>query len=202
MTFKMLGNSEFDQRNDEIISIKSLSRGAYAKEEIKKGSTIDSSKIFYAFPLLKDNQHTSSSISFPSTALKNINKNESLLEDINIKSPKINPNSYLKTAIHEIKALLAMGSIHLNSTFSLELSHHKGPENFKKIGTTIINCINREYCKKILVQLPNQLIITLSSKKKKLSNSYEICKLFDGHKYSNETDSFARVALFLLTNDN
>ena len=187
MTFKILGNSELHQRNDEIISIKSLSRGAYAKEEIKKGSTIDSSKIFYAFPLLKDNQHTSSSISFPSTALKNINKNESLLEDINIKSPKINPNSYLKTAIHEIKALLAMGSIHLNSTFSLELSHHKGPENFKKIGTTIINCINREYCKKILVQLPNQLHPLHYHPKKEetfqiLYGNLQI--ISDGHKYS------------------
>ena len=185
-TFKILGKPEFEQRKEEIISIKSLSRGAYAKEEIKKGSIIDSSNIFYAFPLLNDEQLTSSSISFPSTALKNIKKNESLIEDINIKSPKINPNSYLKTAIHEIKALLAMGSIHLNSTFSLELSHHKGPENFKKIGTTIINCINREYCKKILVQLPKQLHPLHYHPKKEetfqiLYGKLEI--ISDGHKY-------------------
>ena len=30
------------------------------------------------------------------------------------------------------------------------------PENFLKTGATIINCINREYCKKILVLLPGQ----------------------------------------------
>ena len=187
MTFQILGNSELEERNDEVKSIKSLSRGAYAREEIKKGSIIESSKIFYAFPLLNDNQHTSSSISFPSTALKDIKKNESLIESINIKSPQINPNSFLKTAIHEIKALLAIGSIHLNSTFSLELSHHKGPENFRKIGTTIINCINREYCKKILVQLPNQLHPLHYHPKKEetfqvLYGKLEI--ITDGHKYS------------------
>ena len=38
----------------------------------------------------------------------------------------------------------------------MEISHHKGKRNFSKVGTTIINCINREYCKKILVQLPGQ----------------------------------------------
>ena len=186
MTFKILGNAEFEERDDEVKSIKSLSRGAYAKEKIKKGSIIDESKIFYAFPLLNDNQHTSSSIRFPSTALRDIKENESLIESINIKSPKINPNSYLKTAIHEIKAILAIGSIHLNSTFSLELSHHKGPENFKKIGTTIINCINREYCKKILVQLPNQLHPLHYHPKKEetfqvLHGELEI--ISDGHKY-------------------
>ena len=186
MTFKILGKPEFEQRNDEVESIKSLSRGAYAKKEIKKGAKINLSDIFYAFPLLNDVQHTSSSITFPSIALKDIKKNESLVESLNIESPKINPNSHLKTAIHEIKALLAIGSIHLNSTFSLELSHHKGPENFKKIGTTIINCINREYCKKILVQLPKQLHPLHYHPKKEetfqiLYGELEI--ISDGHKY-------------------
>lgn len=186
MTYKILGNSEFEERVNEVKSIKSLSRGAYAKEEIKKGSKIELTNIFYAFPLLNDGQHTSSSISFPSMALTDIKKNESLIENFNIKSPETNPNSYLKTAIHEIKALLAIGSIHLNSTFSLELSHHKGPENFKKIGTTIINCINREYCKKILVQLPNQLHPLHYHPKKEetfqvLHGELEI--ISDGHKY-------------------
>ena len=186
LTFKILGNSEFEERTDEVKSIKSLSRGAYAKEDIKKGSTIDYSNIYYAFPLLNESQHTSSSISFPSIALKDIKTNESLIERFNIESPKVNPNFHLKTAIHEIKALLAMGSIHLNSTFCLELSHHKGPENFKKIGTTIINCINREYCKKILVQLPNQFHPLHYHPKKEetfqiLYGKLEI--ISDGHKY-------------------
>ena len=186
MTFKMIGNPEFEERNDEVKSIKSLSRGAYAKDEIKKGEIIDLSNIFYAFPVLNDDQHTSSSISLPSTALKHIKKNESLIESINIESPKVNTNFYLKNAIHEIKALLAIASIHLNSTFSLELSHHKGPKNFKKIGTTIINCINREYCKKILVQLPNQLHPLHYHPRKEetfqvLYGKLEI--ISDGHKY-------------------
>ena len=186
ITFKILGKSEFEERKNEVISIRSLSRGAYAKDDIKKGSKINSSDIYYAFPVLKESQHTSSSISFPSTALDNIKKHDSLIESINVQSPEIKPKYYLKSAIHEIKALLSIGSIHLNSTFSLELSHHKGPKNFKKIGTTIINCINREYCKKILVQLPNQLHPLHFHPRKEetfqvLFGQLEIVS--DGHKY-------------------
>ena len=36
------------------------------------------------------------------------------------------------------------------------LSHHYGLEKYENIGVAIIDCINREYCKKILVLLPGQ----------------------------------------------
>ena len=39
---------------------------------------------------------------------------------------------------------------------SFEISHHYGIDSFEEIGVTIIDCINREYCKKILVVLPGQ----------------------------------------------
>ena len=41
-----------------------------------------------------------------------------------------------KSAIHEIKALLAISRVNLNSTFTLELSHHKGKKNFRKTKNT------------------------------------------------------------------
>jgi len=155
-THNILGNPNILQRDEEVASIKLLSRGVYAKKDIKKEEKITKDNTYFAFPLIADDQLTSSTIKFPSYALKDIKKNDSLIESVNIKGPLTNPNQYLKSAIHEIKALLSIGNIYLNSTFSLELSHHKGPKNFKKVGTTIINCINREYCKKILVQLPEQ----------------------------------------------
>ena len=66
------------------------------------------------------------------------------------------------------------------------MSHHKGQKNFKKVGTTIINCINREYCKKILVQLPDQFHPLHYHPRKEetfqiLFGRLEI--ISDGHKY-------------------
>ena len=63
----------------------------------------------------------------------------------------------IKSAIHEVKALLNQARVHLGPEFEVEYSHHEGIENFRKVGTVLINCINREYCKKILVQLPGQV---------------------------------------------
>jgi quercetin dioxygenase-like cupin family protein len=62
----------------------------------------------------------------------------------------------LKKAVHEVKAMLNLSGIELGPEFEVEYSHHQGIENFRKTGVVIINCINREYCKKILVQLPGQ----------------------------------------------
>ena len=38
----------------------------------------------------------------------------------------------------------------------MEYSHHYGIPKFREYGVVMINVINREYCKKILVQLPGQ----------------------------------------------
>ena len=62
----------------------------------------------------------------------------------------------LKKCIHEIKAMLAYAKIPLTSDFTTEYSHHFGVANFREVGCVLINVINRDYCKKILVQLPGQ----------------------------------------------
>ena len=82
-------------------------------------------------------------------------KNEPLfLEKIIL--PKKPDYHIIKKAIHDVKGMLSEAGIILNSEFNVEYSHHYGVEKFKEIGVTIINIINREYCKKILVQLPEQ----------------------------------------------
>ena len=38
----------------------------------------------------------------------------------------------------------------------MEISHHNGIDNFKKIGCFLFNIINKKYAKKMLVMLPYQ----------------------------------------------
>ena len=54
----------------------------------------------------------------------------------------------LKKSVHLIKALLNEARVKLNPEFESEFSHHYGIEKFNEVGA-IINCINREYCKKL-----------------------------------------------------
>ena len=38
----------------------------------------------------------------------------------------------------------------------LELSHHYGIDRYREWGAAILSCINREYCKKLIILLPGQ----------------------------------------------
>jgi N-acetylneuraminate synthase len=58
--------------------------------------------------------------------------------------------------VHQVRAILNVAGIHLGHEFYVEYSHHYGIPNFETTGCVLIECINREYCKKILVQLPGQ----------------------------------------------
>jgi N-acetylneuraminate synthase len=62
----------------------------------------------------------------------------------------------LFTAIHTIKGMLNEARIALNTEFKAEFSHHYGIAQFPQVGATIIECINRDYCKKLIIQMPGQ----------------------------------------------
>ncbi len=61
-----------------------------------------------------------------------------------------------RSVIHDAKGLLFEAGIALGSQFEVELSHHYGLKQFRRIGAVIISIINREYCKKLIVVLPGQ----------------------------------------------
>ena len=48
--------------------------------------------------------------------------------------------SHIKSAIHDVKALLNSAGVSLNSDFSVEFSHHHGISEFRKIGAVLIDC--------------------------------------------------------------
>jgi len=62
----------------------------------------------------------------------------------------------MREAIHDAKGMLQEAGIAIGSKFEVELSHHHGPQQFRRFGAVIINLLNREYCKKLIVVLPGQ----------------------------------------------
>jgi N-acetylneuraminate synthase len=58
--------------------------------------------------------------------------------------------------VHDVKGLLREAQIAIGREYSIELSYHYGMQNFRRVGATIVNLINREYCKKLIVMLPGQ----------------------------------------------
>lgn len=146
-------------KSERIISekekqdLRSLMRGVYAKQEIQKGMPIHSSDVFFAMPL-QDSQLGSERWTKGLIADRNYVPREPISSALrkDVKSKK----EIIYHAIHSIKGMLNQAQIPIGHDFKVELSHHYGIERFHEIGCALIECFNREYAKKIIVQLPGQ----------------------------------------------
>ncbi|MBN2752921.1 MAG: N-acetylneuraminate synthase family protein [Rhodospirillaceae bacterium] len=155
-TAKVLCGSHERQINTaEIASLDSLRRGVFAKKPIKKGQPLTRDQVYFAMPY-QDGQVDSGHWRSGIVAEADVKTDAPLMRS-GVKIPRDPNYKVIKDAIHEVKALLNEARITLGCEFDVEYSHHYGVLKFREFGAVIINCINREYCKKILVQLPGQV---------------------------------------------
>jgi len=138
----------------EQAAIDGLRRGVYARRPIRKGTEITRDQVFFAMPY-HDGQLESGLWKEGITANADIPRNGVLALD-QIEIPREPDVQVIKSAVHEVKALLNEARIQLGPDFVVEYSHHYGISNFRSVGAVLIECINRDYCKKLVVQLPYQ----------------------------------------------
>jgi quercetin dioxygenase-like cupin family protein len=58
--------------------------------------------------------------------------------------------------VQEVKTFLNNSGVVYPGKADLEISHHYGIDQFHRTGITMITVVNREYCKKLIIVLPNQ----------------------------------------------
>ena len=139
---------------EEKKSLLSLKRGVYSGKSIKKGERITEENAFFAMPCL-DGQTTSGEMGkyrVNLTASKDYAVNEPIFEHNN----SDDTIGFIRGILHEAKGMIYEAGIRITSDHVIELSHHYGLKNFKSQGALIINIINREYCKKLIVTFPGQ----------------------------------------------
>jgi N-acetylneuraminate synthase len=139
--------------HSETSSLASLMRGVYARKKIRKGRPVRRADVFFAMPL-REGQMTSGEWKDDCVADRDYAAREAISEQIARRRPTKKEIVY--QSIHEIKGMLNEARIAVGTEFTVELSHHYGIEHFRETGATIIDCINRAYCKKIIVLLPGQ----------------------------------------------
>jgi N-acetylneuraminate synthase len=140
---------------EERESIDGLRRGVYARVPIEAGTRIRREDVNFAFPYALG-ALASGEWQDGIVATQNIEADAPVLAT-SVGVPEDPDVHIIKHAVHEVKALINLANVPLSTEFTVEYSHHYGVRNFRKIGTVLINVINREYCKKILVQLPGQV---------------------------------------------
>jgi len=153
-TKESIGDGTKPVTEKESTTLLSLKRGVFAKEGVKKGEVLTKENTYYAFPC-EENQLTSGQfekLRAEYIASKNYAQDEAFYETC-----EEDQMHHLRRIIHDAKGLIDEAGIVLNEKASVELSHHYGLQDFEKNGCLIVNLVNREYCKKIIVVFPGQV---------------------------------------------
>lgn len=135
-------------------ALKSLRRGVYAREPLEAGARLERDLVYFAMPC-GEGQLSSGEWQPDAVTTAPVEADGPLMRH-KVRLPEPPPEMVIKHAVHRVKALLNEAGVRLGSEFSVEYSHHEGIENFERVGAVLIDCVNRAYCKKIVVQLPGQ----------------------------------------------
>jgi N-acetylneuraminate synthase len=140
---------------EERAALDDLKRGVFARGSIAAGQTITRDDVYFAFPFAAGGLASGEWRDGIATTVDIAP--DAPLPKASLEIPGDPDVKVIKDAVHEVKALLNVAHVPLTTEFTVEYSHHYGVRNFLKVGAELINVINRDYCKKVLVQLPGQM---------------------------------------------
>ena len=139
----------------EQSDLANLQRGVFAKRDLAPGEELNPDNTYYAFPCEKGQLLTKnlSKYSRMNVTDKEIKKDQPIyLGNISITDCYDRVSEMVRKVMHVLKK----SNVTIPVDSKCEISHHYGIDNFEETGVTLIDCINREYCKKLLVVLPGQ----------------------------------------------
>ena len=135
---------------EEVDSLLSLRRGTFVREGVAAGEALTREKVYFAMPC-GDGQTTASEYQDSMVASSECEANAPVTE----RRQRTVVNQ-LRSLVHQAKGMLHEAHIAIGDKFTIEMSHHYGPEQFRSHGALIVNLVNREYCKKLIILLPGQ----------------------------------------------
>jgi N-acetylneuraminate synthase len=140
--------------SEETAALHSLWRGVYALKPLKAGVPLTLGDVFFAMPYTPD-QVSAGEFRNGATLAQPLEANQPMLRAA-VRLPEESEKQVLFTAIHTAKAMLNEARIALPTEFETEFSHHYGVGRFPEVGIIMVTCVNRSYCKKLVIQLPGQ----------------------------------------------
>ena len=130
-----------------------LKRGIYAKRSVNKGETLAEDDFYFAMPVQEGQLNVSDIDKLIGTqSPSNVAIGEMI--SFNFIRDKVK-NKKVSTIISASKSILDSANIALSGTERAEISCHYGLDKFASTGA-LIDKVNREYCKKLIVMTPEQ----------------------------------------------
>ncbi len=155
--FDMCGvtGRRYEPSAKEKADLAALQRGIFAKRDIKPGERIGLDDVYLAFPCIQGQVLADelSKYKLLTNGTEEVKANEPLMLDHTI---IVDHYGNYRNCVNQVMEMLRKSNVIIPVNSTCELSHHYGIERYPETGVAMINCINREYCKKILVVLPGQ----------------------------------------------
>jgi sialic acid synthase SpsE/D-lyxose ketol-isomerase len=138
----------------EEASLRELRRGVYVKTDVSEGTRLSLDNCFLAMPAI-EGQLTASDLSkcAEMLATEKIGSGQAVLAK---SVRRTDHRAQVNQIVQQVRKLLKKAQVAVSGKSDLEVSHHYGIDRFKEFGLTMVTCVNREYCKKLLVMLPGQ----------------------------------------------
>lgn len=154
--FTMCGTADkrIEFTGKELSDLRLFKRGVFAKRQINQGEKLDATNTFFAWPNQEGQLLANDMSKYMIYRLKrDLKQNEPIFfSDVE----QTNNRGKVYKIVVKVREFLDKAKIYLPNQLELEISHHYGIDNFYQTGAVIVNCVNREYCKKIIVLLPGQ----------------------------------------------
>jgi sialic acid synthase SpsE/mannose-6-phosphate isomerase-like protein (cupin superfamily) len=184
--FEMCGveNQRMNTTPEANKALKGLYRGAFAKNDIKKGDAFSAEDLFCAIPAIEGQviaRQLSRYTSF--IAKEDILKNQPILTQ---KIEIVEKREAIRQIVVRLKSALENASVPTPTGISCDAYAHYGLDKFNEVGAVLINLINREYSKTLLIMFPGQSYPSHFHKQKEESffvYSGEITVEMDGKKH-------------------
>ena len=138
----------------EKADLDGLMRGVFVKRDISTHQKIALEDTFLAIPKFEGQVAANDMSKYAEyTAQKDFKAGEPVyFKDVSFRDIR----KHVLNAIGQVREMLIESKVHLPHMLQFELSHHYGLERLANEGAIIINCVNRQYCKKLIIMLPGQ----------------------------------------------
>jgi sialic acid synthase SpsE/mannose-6-phosphate isomerase-like protein (cupin superfamily) len=147
------GSRRAPAHQSEIASLDSLRRGVFARRPLEKGEALTAENVYFAMPWSEGQLDTSGWRS-GLTADRPYGKDESIAGTLD--GDAFDAQHAIYQIMLQVRGMLNKARIPVGKDSRIEISHHYGLERFREFGAVIVDCVNREYCKKIIAVLPRQ----------------------------------------------
>ena len=138
----------------ERSDLQGLQRGAFLRHPVKAGTPIIMDDLYFAIPC-QEGQFRANDMSkyLKMVAQTDMEANAPLKKE-NVSASDVTEK--IREVVRDYCTLLRSSGLPIGNKLDFELSHHYGFDKIRETGCAIITCVNREYCKKIIMVLPGQ----------------------------------------------